>query len=54
MELSHEQKLQGIDLFKRLPLQSNANNMHKNHSEKLASQSDFRAFCLCRISGKTF
>ncbi|NBH15220.1 DUF4872 domain-containing protein [Lachnospiraceae bacterium] len=28
--------------------------MLKNHLGKLASQSDFCAFCLCRFSGKTF
>ena len=48
--LSHED----IYLFKRFPLQSNANKMHKSHLGKLAFQSDFCAFCLCRISGKTF
>ena len=40
-ELSHWHKLQDMNLFKRLTLQSNANKMHEHHLGKLASQSDF-------------
>ena len=40
--------------FKRFPSLRYGNNMHKNYLGKLASQSDFCAFCLCRTSGKTF
>ena len=47
-------ELQSIDLFKRFTLQSNVNNMHKSYLGELAFQSDSCAFCLCRISGKTF
>ncbi len=35
-------------------MQSNANKMHKKYLGKLASPEYFCAFCLCRISGKTF
>ena len=48
--LSHE----CLHLIKRFPLQSNANKIHKSHLRKLAFQSDFCVFCLCRMSGKTF
>lgn len=35
-------------------LQSNVNNMHKNHSEKLASQDDFCSKGLAALAARPF